>query len=407
VPEGGGRRSGSWIPIVVIVTGLAGVGAGTWFTSMRRAAVSTAVPAAAVPQTASRTAEARNTPPAAPSLEPRTPGTPGTLEDVISLAMPAVVSIETSTARGSGFFINANLIITNAHVVETNNRVSVRLAAGRVLTGHVTTTTAEYDLALVRVERPPPDQSVLEPRPVQDVRVGQEVIAIGSALGVLQNTVTRGIISAVRPAGSVVLLQTDAAINPGNSGGPLLDRQGRVVGVTTMKIGQSAESIGFAVAIDHALPLVAGGRPASRSSAPPLLPAQTFRPRPTTRPNAPSAMDDAREAGGRAFERAMQTLGGRADEIDNAWATFLKRCSTRARTASGDREWFGIWEERASLVAPAGDCAAWLDEIIQAANTFRSAMVSADELARRAEVYPGVRREIRRRYRLDWTGWER
>jgi hypothetical protein len=49
----------------------------------------------------------------------------------------------------------------------------------------------------------------------------------------------------------------------------------------------------------------------------------------------------------------------------------------------------------------------WLDDIIQAANQFRSAMITADELARRAEVYPGVRRDIRRRYRLDWTGWER
>jgi hypothetical protein len=315
--------------------------------------------------------------------------------------MPAVVSIETTTTRGSGFFIAAGLVVTNAHVVETNSYVTVRLASGQTLNGRVTTASAEYDLALVRVDPPAPDQSVLQPRSALEVRVGQEVIAIGSALGVLQNTVTRGIISGVRRGGSVVLLQTDAAINPGNSGGPLLDRNGRVIGVTTMKVGQSAESIGFAVAIDHALPFVAGKRSTPSSSGPSLLPPQPLR------PGTPAPADDAREAGVRAFDRAMQMLGGRADEIDSAWATFRKRCSPRARAASGDREWFGVWDDRAQLVGPAGDCAAWLDEIVLAANHVRSAMTAADELARRAEVYPGVRRDIRRRYKLDWTGWER
>jgi hypothetical protein len=320
---------------------------------------------------------------------------------VISQSMPAVVSIETTTARGSGFFIRTGLIVTNAHVVETNNYVTVRLAGGQSINGRVTMATAEYDLALVRVDPAPKDHGVLQPRSTQEVRVGQEVIAIGSALGVLQNTVTRGIISAVRRAGQVVLLQTDAAINPGNSGGPLLDRHGRVVGVTTMKIGQSAESIGFAVSIDHALPLVEGKRPASTSSAPALLPPQPLR------PNPPSTADDAREAGVRSFDRAMEVLGGRADQIDDAWATFGPRCSPRARAVSGDREWFGVWDDRSVLVAPAGDCAVWLGEIVQAANQFRTAMATADELARRAEVYPGVRRDIRRRYKLDWSGWDR
>jgi hypothetical protein len=317
--------------------------------------------------------------------------------------MPAVVSIETTTTRGTGFFIEPALVITNAHVVETNRHVTLRLTSGRAVVGRVSTVSPEYDLALVRVDPAPADQSVLRPRSAHQVRVGQEVIAIGSALGVLQNTVTRGIISAVRRVGGVVLLQTDAAINPGNSGGPLLDRAGLVIGVTTMKVGQAAESIGFAVAIDHALPLIEGKRPTSSGStlAAPLLPPQPAR------PSAPSQVEDAREAGVQAFDRAMQVLGERADDIDSAWATFRKRCSPRARAASGDREWFGVWDDRAALVAPAGDCAVWLDDIVQAANQFRSAMLSADELARRAEVYPGVRRDIRRRYRLEWNGWER
>jgi hypothetical protein len=314
--------------------------------------------------------------------------------------MPAVVSIETAATRGTGFFIEPGLVVTNAHVVEASNDVTIRLTSGRTINGRVSTVSPENDLALVRIDPAPADQSVLRPRSALGVRVGQEVIAIGSALGVLQNTVTRGIVSAIRRVGSVVLLQTDAAINPGNSGGPLLDRSGLVIGVTTMKAGMSAESIGFAVAIDHALPLVEGKRPASTSAAP-LLPPLPIR------PSAPSQADDAREAGVQAFDRAMQVLAGRADDIDNAWTTFRKRCSPRARVVSGDRDWFGVWDERATLITPGGDCAVWLDDIIQAASQFRSAMLSADELARRAEVYPGVRRDIRRRYKLEWNGWDR
>ena len=96
------------------------------------------------------------------------------------------------------------------------------------------------------------------------MRPGEEVVAIGSALGVLQNTVTRGIVSAIRIDGGVTLLQTDAAINPGNSGGPLLDRNGTVVGVNTMKVG-SAASIGFAVAAEHVRAIVEGRGPAAAS----------------------------------------------------------------------------------------------------------------------------------------------
>jgi S1-C subfamily serine protease len=91
------------------------------------------------------------------------------------------------------------------------------------------------------------------------------VVAIGSALGVLQNTVTRGILSAVLTDGGVTLIQTDAAINPGNSGGPLLDRNGQVVGVNTLKLGAAA-SIGFAVAADHVRAIVEGRHAATSST---------------------------------------------------------------------------------------------------------------------------------------------
>jgi S1-C subfamily serine protease len=120
------------------------------------------------------------------------------------------------------------------------------------------------DLATLRPAPGSEGTTVLELSSIARVRPGQEVIAIGSALGVLQNTITRGIVSALRNDAGIMLIQTDAAINPGNSGGPLLDRSGRVVGVNTMRSSTGA-SIGFAVAADHARTLVdtpAGTTPA-------------------------------------------------------------------------------------------------------------------------------------------------
>jgi len=177
---------------------------------------------------------------------------PASLEDVVSNSLPAIVSIETREGRGSGFFAAPGTIITNRHVVGGNVSVTVRLATGAAIPGRVETVSQDFDLALVRVSGADPLQPVLPLGSVNGVRPGQEVIAIGLALGVFQNTVTRGIVSAIRRAGPAVVLQTDAAINPGNSGGPLLNRSGQVIGINSMKIAGSAESLGFAIAIDHA-----------------------------------------------------------------------------------------------------------------------------------------------------------
>jgi S1-C subfamily serine protease len=180
------------------------------------------------------------------------PLAPSSLEDVVSRAIPAIVSIEAGQARGSGFFATPRMVITNRHVIQDDVSVTVRMSNGQTLPGRVETSSIEYDLATVRVDSALPSQATLPLGTVNDVRPGQEVIAIGLALGVFQNSVTRGIISAIRRVDRTVMLQTDAAINPGNSGGPLLDRQGQVVGINTLKVGGPAESLGFAVAADHA-----------------------------------------------------------------------------------------------------------------------------------------------------------
>jgi S1-C subfamily serine protease len=421
--------SRSVLPFVIGLVAIAAAGAAIWYFSMRprvhpasasaeAPAPATATPARTAASSPGSASRATPSPAAArPAEEPGRPTPPSenaparaadpTLEDVIGRASPAVVSIETTDTRGSGFFVASDRILTNSHVVEGHAYVTVKLTSGQSLTARVATTSADYDLALLRVDRAPAGQSVLQFSMARDVRVGQEVVAIGSAMGVLQNTVTRGIISALRRAGPVLLLQTDAAINPGNSGGPLLDRQGRVVGITTMKLLGQSESIGFAVASDHALSLIQTGRPAPAAGAEAGGPGGAMAAPSGLTPARPSASDDARENGAIEFDRAMQAAERRADEVDQYWARFRTDCSPKLPAANGDREWFGIWDERAQIVSPGGDCGAWLAELRRAASAFRNGMVTADEAARRVQVYPGVRREVRRKYRLDWTGWER
>jgi hypothetical protein len=169
-----------------------------------------------------------------------------------------VVSIISDEGRGSGFLVDPETVITNHHVVGGAKNVLVKLSSGGALSGSVERISESHDLALVRLDRKLTDRRSLELASVEALRVGQEVYVIGSPMGVLESSVTRGIVSAIRPFEGATLVQTDAAINPGNSGGPLVDRSGRVVGIATMKVAEG-ESIGFAVAADHARELLHGG----------------------------------------------------------------------------------------------------------------------------------------------------
>ena len=336
-------------------------------------------------------------------MPPAVPLAPVSFEDIIGTAAAAVVSIETSGGRGSGFFVTPELVLTNAHVVEGNSSVVLRMSDGSTATGRVQRSAPEVDIAIVRINQPRPAQPTMMTGTVKGARPGQEVIAIGSALGMLQNTVTRGIVSAVRNASGVILIQTDAAINRGNSGGPLIDRSGRVLGITTLKIAANSESLGFAVAIDHAGPLLEG-RPAERVAA---AGADPSTPLAGAFGAQRSQTDVMRDAGGVQFERVMQAAGKRADSLDDYWTRFRAACGVSAVPNAGDREWFGVWDRPPSFNTADVRCTRWLSDVTQIAGGIRQAMVSADEAARTASVYPGVRRDLRRKYRLDWDGWER
>jgi len=199
---------------------------------------------------------------------------PGSVAAIADEALPTVVSLAVSgnsgQATGSGFILRSDgYILTNNHVIAggaDGGRITVVFADGSEEKGTIVGRSESYDLGVVKVER-----RGLRVAPLgnsEAVRVGDPVIAIGSPLG-LNGTVTTGIISALnRPvtAGGqgeqsfISAVQTDAAINPGNSGGPLLDSEGRVIGVNsaiaTVAGATRSEAgsigLGFAIPINQA-----------------------------------------------------------------------------------------------------------------------------------------------------------
>jgi S1-C subfamily serine protease len=188
--------------------------------------------------------------------------------DVVERAAPAVVSLDIGGKRGpsgagSGFVVTPDgYVMTNSHVVANARQIRVRTPAGEIAEGQVMGDDPATDLALVRVD---PAALAAVPQAVRFLpidgarapRVGQLAVAIGNPLG-FESTVSTGVVSALgrslRGRGNRLIdgiIQHTAPLNPGNSGGPLLDGNGRVLGVNTAIIARS-QGIGFAIAVETA-----------------------------------------------------------------------------------------------------------------------------------------------------------
>ena len=324
------------------------------------------------------------------------------LEDVISRAMPAVVRIEGTAGLGSGFFIAPDTILTNAHVVAGDGSVTIRRPGGATTSARVDTLAPELDIAVLHISSPDPSQSVLTMGSGADTRAGREVIALGTPMG-LQNTVTRGIVSAVRQVGGLTLVQTDAAINPGNSGGPLLDRTGRVIGITSLGVLSSvAQGLSFAIAIEHAQALLAGKRQ-TVAGATPLATLNGAM----ARGNATPGSAATRERASTDYEQAVAQLARRADALDDRWRSFIRTCYEGRVVGTFDHVWFALWDQRAMQGTVAPGCERAFSDLRQTAENIRRDVGAVEEIARQADVYPGTRRDVLRRHRLDYTGWNR
>ena len=181
----------------------------------------------------------------------------GSTEAAASQVLPSVVQVRAGRGGGSGVVMDGEgHVLTNHHVVSGASSVRLVLSSGRTVTAEVVGSDADDDIAVLRANAG--DLRAARLGVSADLRIGQPVIAVGSPLG-LNGTVTSGVVSALdRGATAEAMIQTDASINPGNSGGPLVDLDGRVVGINTSIAtlggrGSGNIGIGFAVPIDRAL----------------------------------------------------------------------------------------------------------------------------------------------------------
>ena len=207
------------------------------------------------------------------------------LSAIFERVSPAVVAINAikinkvkpqsrfTTVVGSGFIVDGKgQVLTNAHVVDGATSISVTLDSGDRVEARTIGLDPVLDLALLQVA----SDEQLPTATLGDsgkIKVGDEVVAIGNPLG-LDQTMTRGIVSGINRilpdvpgTNDEPMIQTDAPINPGNSGGPLVDRCGRVIGITTL-ITQEAQNIGFAIPINVAKSALRQLRETGRVSRP-------------------------------------------------------------------------------------------------------------------------------------------
>jgi S1-C subfamily serine protease len=341
-------------------------------------------------------AEPEKTPDTATPIAPAPLGPSASIEEMVDRVMPAIVLIETTGGRGSGFFISHDTLITNVHVVQNDSYVTLRRMDGTSTNARVEQKAPAFDIAILKVATPSPSQAVIPMGSAHALRPGQEIIVIGSALGTLQNTVSRGIVSGLRTAGGATLVQTDAATNPGNSGGPMLDRSGAVIGITTMGY-KGAEGLNFGVAIDHARDLLEG-RIANLGSTSGLSDIQSKA--------RGSETDQRQQQGEQQFRAGVAQMAQAAENIEGSWRQFRGQCYKSAIPGSYQREWFAVLVPRGIPGDAAAGCISYYTSLQNNIKQFHDVMQRLLGDARRSNVMPGTIRDLLRENRLDFE-WER
>lgn len=410
-----GARNGATAIIAAAIVAILIAGTGYWLW-MRPAAVPTeaekalaaaadsqaaeAARAAASPAARAWDAAANAKDPAAPSATakppidaPATPAaSPASIEEMVDRVMPAVVLIETTGGRGSGFYVRHDTLITNAHVVQNDGYVTLRRSDGSTVNARVETKAPGFDLAILKVSSPSASQTVIPMGSSQSLKPGQEIIVIGSALGTLQNSVSRGIVSGMRNAGGATLVQTDAATNPGNSGGPMLDRNGSVIGITTMGY-KDTQGLNFGVAIEHARDLLEG-RITNLGSASGLTDIQSQA--------RGSESDRQQQQGDAQFRAHVGQMAEAANRLDANWQQFRGQCYKDPIAGNYQREWFAVLVPRALAPNAAAGCVNYFTAVESDIKQFRGLMQKVTNDARRASVLPGTIRDQLRANRLDF-----
>src|SRR5215217_5385601 len=174
------------------------------------------------------------------------------LPELVRRIKPSAVAIETYDARGeklsrgSGFFVDADRIVTNRHVLEGAHRAEVHSSSGAVFpVKGVLAVDAEGDIALLKID---PPTTPIQPLPLDKTspQEGESVVVIGNPLG-LEGSVTNGIVSAVRDIPTFGrIIQITAPISSGSSGSPVVNMQGQVIGIATLQI-TGGQSVNFAI----------------------------------------------------------------------------------------------------------------------------------------------------------------
>jgi serine protease Do len=251
------------VTVLLLTASCASTGAST---SSTASPISPYLPAATAPISINPSAVSVNSETASPFTDFIT---------VIANVRPSVVAITTEVTgfsrfggaftqedAGSGWIIdNSGLIVTNNHVVESANSITVTLEDSQTFPAETVYTDPVADLAVVKINAQ--NLPALRIGDSSKLKVGEHVVAIGNSLG-MGISATEGIVSAVGVSLSVSagqtlsgLIQTDAAINPGNSGGPLVNSQGEVVGINSAKVSQvGVEGMGYAISMNEAIPII-------------------------------------------------------------------------------------------------------------------------------------------------------